>query len=155
MPACFYPPGTADSTRNGKELEGKVRALLGFRRGVAGSQGLGNLGGQIVLPLLQSFSYFVSNEPSDGDVLADLGNFFVDQLLNPLLVVLDPELIEQALVLVELLQLAGDDLLPNRLWFFLLAQLKPLNLLFLIQKTGGYLIPEHVSGVARGDLHRD
>src|SRR6516225_3095382 len=67
---------------------------------------------QIVFALLDSLAHLEAREASHRDLLADFSDLIGDQILDLLLVVVDPRLIDQAEGLVELFQLAGDDLVP-------------------------------------------
>lgn len=77
------------------------------------AQRLGDLSGEVVLLLLDALAHFDASDSADGQagtgLLARLG----DDVLNLQLVVLHPQLIHQAVVLEELLDLAGDDLVPH------------------------------------------
>src|SRR6476469_1781083 len=57
---------------------------------------LGDLGGEVVLLLLEALAELEPHEPADLDVLADLGDQLLLDLVVRLVRVLDPRLIEQA-----------------------------------------------------------
>src|SRR5512146_2337352 len=65
---------------------------------------LGDLGGEVVLLLLEALAELEPHEPADLDVLADLGDQLLLDLVDRLVGVLDPRLIEQT----DLLEPLGD-----------------------------------------------
>src|SRR5262245_60377930 len=65
------------------------------------------------LSLLAELSQLVSDEPSHGNLLADLGTHLVEQLLDGLGVVLHERLLEQDVVPVERVDLPRHDLLDH------------------------------------------
>src|SRR5690348_939369 len=76
---------------------------------------LGDLGGEVVLLLLETLAELVAHEPADLDVLADLGDQLLLDLIDRLVGVLHPRLIEQTDLLHPLRDLAVDHLLHDRL----------------------------------------
>src|SRR5215471_21852456 len=118
------------------------------------TEGLGDLGGEVFLLLLDALAHLVAGEAADGDVLADLGHGGGHDLVDLLLVVLHEGLIDQADRLVELLDLAGEDLLDHRVRLLLLPELDPLDLLLLLEDVAGDLLAADVLGVERGDVER-
>src|SRR5262249_17190041 len=123
-------------------------------RAVAG-QRFGYLGREIILALLDSLPDGETGKAPDGDVFANLRGLLGDQFLDLLLVVLNPGLVHQADGLAVLLQLAGDDLLPDRLGLFLLAQLLALNFALLLEDLGRDVLAPDVERVGGDDLHRE
>src|SRR5882672_11189705 len=93
-------------------------------------------------------------EPLDPDVLAALGDDGGNHLPDRQVRVADEGLLHQAELLVELLHLAGDDLLHHRVGLAGGARLLPVDLLFLPQHRLGHLLAVDEAGLRRGDVHR-
>src|SRR5215470_7607813 len=104
------------STDDLRRSRGAARAGLAARL----ADGLGHLGGEVFLLLLDALAHLVPGEPADGDVLPNLGDGLGHHLVDLLLVVLHEGLVHQADRLVVLLDLPGEDLLDHRLGLLLL-----------------------------------
>jgi hypothetical protein len=116
---------------------------------------LGDLGGEVVLLLLEALAQLEAHEAADLDVLAELRDQRLLELIDRLVGVLHERLVEEADVLQPLGELALDHLLRDRLG---LARLDGLG------DQDGALARDHVLGdlfaadelrAHRGDLHRD
>src|SRR5215469_14283624 len=114
--------------------------------------GLGDLGGEVLLLLLDALAHLVPGEPADGDVLPDLRDGLGHHLVDLLLVVLHERLVHETDGLVVLLDLPGEDLLDHRLGLLLLPELDPLDLLLLLEQLGGDLLAADELGAHRGDV---
>src|SRR5438067_3418172 len=116
-----------------------------------------HFGGEVLLLLLQAFAQRVTGEPAHLHVLADHRDGRVDLVLDRALSfrVAEERLLEQAVLLVELLDLAGDDLVEHRLRLPLLAQLRAVDALLLIELRRGHVLAAQPPRIAPGDLHRD
>src|SRR5678815_335209 len=161
----FYPAPGGGSNEALPTPAGRVRRSTGGLRPSRGAgrpglatglaDGLGHLGGEVLLLLLQALTHLVAREAADDDVLSDLRGGLRHHLADLLLVVLHEGLVDQADGLEELLHLAGEDLLEHRLGLLLLAELDPLDLLLLLQHLGRDLLAADVQGVERSDVERD
>src|SRR5436190_1405477 len=98
--------GSDRRVRRGSDGGANVAARLLREPGL-----LGDLGGEIVLLLLEALAELEPHEPADLDVLADLGDLLLLELVDRLVGVLDPRLIEQTDLLEPLGDLAVDHLL--------------------------------------------
>src|SRR5262245_31098499 len=78
---------------------------------------LGDLGREVVLLLLESLAELEPHEPANLDVLADLGDQLLLDLIDRLVLILDPGLIEQADLLHPLRDLTVDHLLHDGVRF--------------------------------------
>src|SRR5438067_7227467 len=116
-----------------------------------------DFGSEVLLFLLQALAQGVPREAAHLHVLADDGDGRVDLVLDRALPfrVAEEGLLEQAVLLVELLDLPGDDLVEHRLRLALLAKLRAVNALLLIELRRGNLFAAQPPRIAPGDLHRD
>src|SRR6185295_19562390 len=96
------------------------------------------------------------HEAPDGDLLAGLGAHLGDEVGDPKLAVRVPDvsLVDQALVLVELGELALDDLLEHLGRLLLVGHLLPVDLALALDDIRRHLVPRHPLGVGRRHLHR-
>src|SRR3954471_8487695 len=119
--------------------------------------GRAHLGGEILGLLLQPLAERHADESSDVDVLADHRDGVGDLLLDGALAlgVLDEGLLEEAPLLEELLQLAGEDLLQHRLRLALLEELGAVDLLLVLEGVGRHFLAPHPFGAHRRNLHGD
>src|ERR1044071_869521 len=116
---------------------------------------LGDLGGEVVLLLLESLAELEPDEPANLDVLADLGDQLLLDLIDRLVGVLDPRLVEQTDLLEPLGDLTVDHLLHDRLGLAGLLGLGDQHLALAIDHALRDLLAAHELGRHRGDLHRD
>ncbi|OLE39361.1 MAG: hypothetical protein AUG00_02395 [Candidatus Rokubacteria bacterium 13_1_20CM_2_70_7] len=88
-------------------------------------------------------------------MLAGLGVDAGDEVLHPGLArrVLDERLLQQALLRVELLQLALDDLVEHGGRLLLVGHLAPVDLTLLVDDRRWHVLPRHPAGVGGRDLH--
>src|SRR5437763_14318943 len=116
-----------------------------------------DFGSEVLLFLLQALAQGVPREAAHLHVLADDGADRVGLVLYRALPfrVAEEGLLEQAVLLVELLDLPGDDLVEHRLGLALLAKLRAVNALLLIELRRGHLFAAQPPRIAPGDLHRD
>src|SRR6266540_1399694 len=116
---------------------------------------LRDLLGQVLLLLLEPLAEHEPREAADLDVLADLRDRVGEDLLDLLLVVLHEELLDEAVRLVELLELAGRDLLEDRLGLLLIAHLGLRDLELLRDELRRDLLAADPQRRGGRDLHRD
>src|SRR5262249_32974903 len=150
---CFYPAGPTPATR-GKRLPTRPRRTPGPAGALAThvADGLGHLGGQVFLFLLDALAQLEPGEAANADVLADLGDGLGHHLVDLLLVVLHEGLVHQADRLVVLLHLPAEDLVDHRLGLLLLPELGPLDLPLAVDHWGGDLLPADIGGVGGGNV---
>src|SRR5438046_2127681 len=88
-----------------------------------------------------------SREAPHGDLLAGLGAHLRDQVLDPGLPgrIPDVRLLEEAGLLVELAELALDDLLEHRGRLLLVGHLSAIDLLLALDHVRGHVLPRHVA----------
>src|SRR4051812_19485946 len=159
LPPCGDPVTHPEATKGPEALRrgalpvsaAEVGLLLPARDGRA------HFGGEVLGLFRQALTQRVAGVPAHLDVLADHRHGGVDLVLDaPLAVRIAEEgLLEQAIVLVELLQLAGDDLLQHRLGLALLEKLRAVDALLLRQHILGNVLAAQPPRIAPGDLHGD
>src|SRR5512133_703962 len=137
----------------GRGAEPRVMYERGERLLLGGGRGLRDLLGEVLLLLLEPLAEHVAREAADLDVLADLRDRLGDDVLDLLLVVLHERLLEEAELAVELLDLAGRDLLEDRLGLLLLARLGLRDLALLRDDVRGDLLAADPARRGRRDLH--
>src|SRR5262249_56548245 len=96
------------------------------------------------------------HEAPDGDLLAGLGAHLSDEVADAELSarVTDIRLVHEAGVLVELGELALDDLLQDRGWLLLVGHLLAVDLALPLDDVRRHLITRDPLGVGGRDLHR-
>jgi len=125
--------------------------IAGEKSGLAGQ--LGDFGSEVVFALLDAFALVIAVEAGDGDLAAQsLGGLF-NILADGDAVVLDIEHLQQAVVLVVLAKLAGDDAFQHLLGLVghlgILCHLLLQDLLLLVQNgsgDGGSVKVRHIVG---------
>ncbi len=103
--------------------------------------------------LIGNFANLEAGEAPNRDVLAEFGDRLGDLLPDSHRLVLDEVLFVEAALLVELLHLAGDDLLNNGVRLPGSARLRSVNLAFALEHFGRHVFPANVARINRGDMH--
>src|SRR5712691_833429 len=115
----------------------------------------GHFGREVLRLLRQAFAERVPGEAAHLHVFPDHRDGRVHLVLHGALAVrvLEERLIEEALLRVELLQLARDDLVQHRLGLALLEQLRAVDVLLPLDHVVRHVLAAHVLGIAPGDVH--
>src|SRR5712692_10259335 len=95
-----------------------------------------------------------AREPLHPDVLPRLADHAADSILDRDVRIAHERLLHQAELLIELLHLAGDDLLDHRLRLPGGPRLLPVDLLLLPQDLLGHLVARDEARLGGGDMHR-
>src|ERR1044071_4105671 len=116
---------------------------------------LRDLGGEVVLLFLEALAELEAHEAADLDVLADLRDQLLLDLIDRLVGVLHPRLIEQADLLHPLRDLAVDHLLDDGLGLAALLRLRDEDGALAVDHVLRDLVLADELRVHRGDLERD
>ena len=118
-----------------------------------------NFSSEVVSTLLQAFALLEAGELDDLDVAAQILSDLSGVLSNRQVAVLDELLIDQAVLLEELLDLALDHLLLHSLGLVsglgIASHLSQHDLFLLSHDLGGDRSLVDVAGVSSSDLHSD
>src|SRR5712664_1850053 len=160
----FAPPSSSSSFATMRSRSSRKRDSTSARKAamrpaslLLSADGGAHFGGEVLGFLGQAFAQRVAGETADLDVLADDRDGAVDLVLDRALSVgiAEERLLEQAVLLEELVQLAGDDLLQHRLRLALLEQLRAVDALLLREDALGNVFTAQPARIAPGDLHGD
>src|SRR6266436_2112874 len=160
----FAPPSSSSSFATMRSRSSRKRDSTSARKAamrpaslLLSADGGAHFGGEVLGFLGQAFAQRVAGEAADLDVLADDRDGAVDLVLDRALSVgiAEERLLEQAVLLEELVQLAGDDLLQHRLRLALLEQLRAVDALLLREDALGNVFTAQPARIAPGDLHGD
>src|SRR6185295_17985164 len=110
--------------------------------------------GPVGIELRSFVSQLVSGETANSDVLSDFGNLLRQEILDRHGRVFDEGLLQQATLLVELLELALNNLVPGRFGFAHLLALRTINGHFLLDYLGRDVFALDELRTRGGDLQR-
>src|SRR5580704_10402533 len=99
-------------------------------------------------------AHLEADKSPHGDILAELGNRLCDHLADRHRLVLDVVLLVEAILLIELLHLSGDNALDNRLGLAGGLCLILVDLALTLEHLGRDFFAAQIARIDRGDVHR-
>lgn len=124
-------------------------------RSLFGGHLRGNLLGKVVLALFDTLAALEALEADHIQLRADLLGDLAHQLGDGLVRILDEGLLQEANLLIVLLDAALDHLVHDLLGLALVERLGAEDLTLLVERLGGNLFLAHIAGLGSGDLQRD